>query len=168
MRLKLSGGDLEPCIAQAPGKNLIKPLGVGRQCRVRKRWPVAFAAIPVQSKLRNHEQLAAGVDNRPIHFTLVVRKYAQGRDLICEDVRARIVILFADTDENAQARSDFSNDSFVHLHSGLSDSLNDGTHGNQIANFMVCPDCSATHRAVNYSKSRVNRDRDWWQAAGRC
>lgn len=128
MRLKLAGGDLETRIAQPLGKILVESLGVGGQRGIRKRWTVALAAIRIQSKLRDHEQLAAGVDNRAIHFALLVCENAQVRNLIGKGFRALFVVLFADAQKNAQALTDFSDDLFAHIHSGLRDSLNDGTH----------------------------------------
>ena len=128
MCLKLAGGDLETGRAQPLGKRLIKPLGVGGQRGIRKARPVALAAIRIQSKLRDHKQFAVDVGYGPIHFALRVCENAQVRNLVGKGFRPLFVVLFADPQENAQARTDFSDDLFAHVHSGLSESLNDGTH----------------------------------------
>jgi len=128
MRLKLSGSDLETPIAQPLGEKLIKPLGVGGKRGTGKGRPVAFAAVGVQRELRDHEQLAAGVDNRAIHFALLVCENAQVRNLVAKRLRTLFVVLFADAQENAQARTDFSNDFVSHGYTSFADSLKDDAH----------------------------------------
>src|SRR5262245_3859366 len=165
MRLKATGGDLETRGSQPLGEILVKPLGVGGQRGFRKGRAVALAAVRVQSKLRNHEQRAGGVEDRTVHLALRIGEDAQIGDLVGQRGGARLVILLADAQEHAQSGADFPDDLRADVDAGASDSLNDGTHGNQLASMRARRELSAAaaSRFTSTTMLSVNRARAGWQ-----
>ena len=128
MSLKLPGCDLAARVAQPLGEQLIKPIGFGGRRRIRKRWPVTFTAIAVESKLRNYEKRAANVRNRSVHFALCVIENAQVSNLIGKRLSIRFIVLLADSQKDAQAPPDLSSDLVAHGDARFGDSLNDSPH----------------------------------------
>jgi hypothetical protein len=128
MGLKGAGRDLEARITQPLDEKLVKPFGFRSGRGIRKRRPVAFAAVSVESKLGNHEKLAAGVGNRPIHFALIILKNPQVFNLIGKSLRIFFTILFGDTQQDAETRSDLANDLTARGYTSFRDSLNDSAH----------------------------------------
>jgi hypothetical protein len=128
MGLKGAGRDLEARITQPLDEKLVKPFGFRSGRGIRKRRPVAFAAVSVESKLGNHEKLAAGVGDRPIHFALMILKNPQIFHLVRKRLRIFFIILFADTQEDAEAWTDLADDLVSRGYMSFGDSLNDGAH----------------------------------------
>jgi hypothetical protein len=129
MGLKAAVGDLQSRAAQPFGKISIEPVRPQRRRRVRERRPVPFAAVAVQSKLRNHQGFAARVAYRKVHLALVVFKDAEIFDLVGERFGVLLVIFFTDAEEDAQAGTDPTDRLLSHADAGFCDSLDDGAHG---------------------------------------
>lgn len=137
MGSKVTGSDLEARVAQSLGEQLIKPIGFGGRRRIRKRWPVTFTAIAVEGKLRNHEERAVNVGDRSIHFALSVIENAQVSNFIGKRLGIRFIVLLADSQKDAQAPTDLSNDLVAHGDARFGDSLNDSPHANQFTSMIV-------------------------------
>jgi hypothetical protein len=98
---------------------LIELFGLIGGRRFGKGWSVTLAAIAVQRELRDDQCFAAHVDDRAIHFSFLIFKYAQVCDLVGEKIGFGCSILFADSHEHAQAATDFTDDSLVYRDAGL-------------------------------------------------
>lgn len=106
MGLKATGGDPKARVLESLSEALIKHIGLGGRRGIRKRRPVAFTTVPVEGKLRNHEEFAFNVDDRSIHFTLIVRENTETRDLVGQRFRVSLGVVFSDSQKNAKAQAD--------------------------------------------------------------
>ena len=129
MRLESAGCDFQARRAQPVGKILIKPVGRFRRSRIREGGPIAFAAVGVQSELGNHQDLAAAVDDRPVHLALFVFEDAEIFNFIGKGGGIIRTILLPDAQENAQSWADPTDGLLCHGDVGFGDSLHDGAHG---------------------------------------
>jgi hypothetical protein len=132
MRLESTGCDFESRRAEPIDKVLIKPIGDLRRSRVRKRRPIAPSAVPVQGKLRNHQNFAAAVTDDAVHLALIVLENAKILNLVGERVGVLFVILFADAKEDAKAGTDLTDCFPPHVNMGFGDSLHNGTHNQRV------------------------------------
>ena len=107
---------------------LLQPIGCLRRRRVRKRRPIAFAAVPIQSKLRNQQNFAATVADGAVHLALVVFEDAEIPDLVGERLGVSFVILFADAEQDAKSGANATDRFPPHADVGFGDSLHNGTH----------------------------------------
>ncbi len=130
MRLEPPGCDFQSRRAQPVGKMLIKPIGCIRRSRVCKRRAITLATVAVQSKLRNHQDFAAAVADGAVHLALVVFEDAEIFDLIGKCIGVSLVILFADTEQDAKSGADLTDCFPPHANVGFGDSLHNGAHGN--------------------------------------
>ena len=105
MGLKATGGNSKARVLESLSEALIKHIGLGGRRGIRKRRPVAFTTVPVEGKLRNHEEFAFNVDDRSIHFTLIIRENTETRDLVGQRFRVSLGVVFSDSQKNAKARS---------------------------------------------------------------
>jgi hypothetical protein len=129
MRLKAAGGDVQAGRAQPFGKISIEPISFPRGRGVREGRPIAFAAVAVQSKLRNHQDFTAEIAYRAVHLALLVFKDAEIPYLVGERVRVLLVISFADAKEETKAGADPTDRLFAHFYLRFDDSLDNGAHG---------------------------------------
>jgi hypothetical protein len=104
--LKATGGNSKARVLESLSEALIKHIGLGGRRGIRKRRPVAFTTVPVEGKLRNHEEFAFNVDDRSIHFTLIVRENTETRDLVGQRFRVSLGVVFSDSQKNAKAQAD--------------------------------------------------------------
>ena len=106
----------------------IQSVGFGRRRGLRKRRPIAFAAVAVKRKLRHHEQLAADFDDGSVHFSVIVFEDPQVLDLLGQKVGVGVAISFADAQKDAKSGADLADSDRIDRDTRLRDSLNDGTH----------------------------------------
>jgi len=128
MGLKLAGDDAQAGSAQTVDECLIEFL---RQCRWRcvdERWPIASAAVSVQSKLRYHEDCAADIQHRAIHFAQVVCEDPQIFYFIGQSRGVFLIISFADAKKNAQTGTDAADALAAYRDRRFTDSLNYRAH----------------------------------------
>ena len=113
MRLKPAGGNLYTRVAQPPGEVAIQAFRFFSGRGIGEGRTVAFDAVGVERELRYDEQLAADLENGSIHFILMIFEDSQVLDLFSEIVGIAVAIMLADTQQDAKAATDLTDDNTV-------------------------------------------------------
>jgi hypothetical protein len=129
VRLKDSGLDANAQPSQSPTKLVVQfPAQLGRRCLYETRPPLP-ARVAVQCELRNCKCCAARIEQRTIHFPILVREDAEVGNLFGHCGRDGGCILAADSQKNHEPGADFAGDAALHDYSSAADALYDGSHG---------------------------------------
>src|SRR6266545_4092348 len=99
-----------------------------RRCGSNKAGPALTACVAVKRKLRDNQRASSYIQERPIHFSLIVFKDPQVCDLFghADSDGGRVVA--ADPDQNHEASRDFSRDAALHGYTCVAYTLDNGSH----------------------------------------
>src|SRR5574340_1128541 len=93
-----------------------------------ERGPIAARGVGVQGELRNHQRLSADIQDRQVHFSMVILEYPQVGDLFGQRSRCFSGILRSDPQEDDIPPSDSRDLLPLDRHTAAADALNDPPH----------------------------------------
>ena len=74
------------------------------------RRPTPFGAIPRQSKLRYHQNIAANIETRQVHLAFFIRKNSKIKRFLNKKLNFAFIVIFFSTKKNEDSFRDGSND----------------------------------------------------------
>lgn len=128
MRGKDSGFNDGPLCPQIQRNLLIQPLGLVGRCRFVKTGAAAIRRPAKQGELRYQQHGSAHIDERPIHFPVLVGKNTQGSDLFYEIPAIRLAVAFRHAQQYEQPGPDLADNLTLSLNRRAGDSLKYGFH----------------------------------------
>ena len=114
VRLKDSGCDAYSERLQGADKFFVERSALLRRCGVNEAGPALAARVAVERELRNGEYCAAHLQQRAIHFALIIAENAQVHDFFGRGCGRSWRIVSSHGDEDCEARANFARDVAVH------------------------------------------------------
>src|SRR6056297_2990102 len=123
MSAELPAFHLQTDFGNPIGQYVHQPVGQVRVTRSGEARATAFAAVAVEREVGHQQHLAANVENRQVHPSVIVLEDAKVRDLICKPACVLFPIALTATGQDHQSASDLAYALTFDFDSGLADSL---------------------------------------------
>jgi hypothetical protein len=127
---KFTGGYLKfPRGSQGFNELFVQWYGGFRPRRSDERWSIPFRRLGKQSELTDHQNFAHHIDDRQVHFTLIIRKNAHLCGFTCQPLNIVKSISIFNTHQHHETPTNLSRFSAVNTNLGLFNPLNHQSHG---------------------------------------